>query len=344
MHILLTTYGLLLIFALYCSAQWRSAIDMAFMDAIAIERFAEFRKTSLSEVNNKSNTIRKKYNDEHRPKTNSKAVSARVDSTEQASQNALLSDEDEEQEPIEHPDEEEEEAPNKKKQSTERCTPYLHIGALFKGDNPNITEGAGKVAFTLLKNLMQTLYGDQKFYKEAKELQPDFEDEFIKNIFEQARDEQKNKQWISKVGHLGAIPLDDKLQSYIRYKMFTGNKSRLNEGSEDDPGYFPLVQFTSLKKRKTLISLWLAPRPILMALFQDPQVVQELMDFRREIYSEIRKNNSSGTKQAKQEELRLRFGSLIRDIETDYIDFQVTGTYPKDISEAKKVKPQRKSS
>lgn len=338
MHILLTTYGLLLIFALYCSAQWRSAIDMAFMDAVAIERFAEFRRKSLGEVNNASKIIRDNYNKEHRPTPNSKAVSSKVDSTQQASQNALITDEeDDEEAPIEPPDEEEEETPKQKKQSAERCTSHLHIGALFTGDELSIAEGPGLAAYTLLKNLMIAMYGDQKFYKEAKDLRPEFEEEFIKNLFERSKDEQESKQWISEVSHLGSIELDDDLQSYIRYKMFTGNKSRYVTGSQDDPGYYPLIEFTSLKKRKTLMSLWLAPKPLLMALFNDPEIVQDVIDTRREMYNEIRNDTNESAKQTKTQELRLRFGAYIQDL-APYIDFQVTKTRPPDLSSTQKKK------
>lgn len=336
MHILLTTYGLLLIFALYCSAQWRSAIDMAFMDAVAIERFAFFRKSSLADVKVRSDAAYKKLKPP--TETQNKAVSSKVDSTVQASQNALLKDDedDEEEEPIEPPDEEEEEAP-KKKPSAERCTPHLHIGALFTGDNLSITEGPGLAAYTLLKNLMIAMYGDQKFYKEAKELRPDFEDEFLANLFQRTQEEQESKQWISEVSHLGSIELDDDLQSYMRYKMFTGNKSRFVAGSQDDPGYFPLIQFTSFKKRKTLMSLWLAPKPLLMALFNDPEIVQDVIDTRREMYNEIKNDTNESAKQTKTQELRLRFGAYIQDL-APYIDFQVTKTRPPDLSTVKKKK------
>lgn len=345
MHILLTTYGLLLIFALYCSAQWRSAIDMAYMDTVAIERFALFRQKALSKVNNDSRRLYDKYKPDEPAKPNSKAVSSKVNSTESANDSALLTEdeEDEEEAPIEPPDQPEEDTP-KKKTAGSKCTPHLHIGDLFTGENPTITEGKGRAGFTLLKNLMAEMYGGQEFYEEAKEAIPDFEEQFLTNLFEKTKEDQENKQWVSKVGHLGAVELDDELQSYIRYKMFTGNKSRLKEGSEEDPGYFPLVEFTSMKKHKTLMSIWLAPKPLLMALFQNPEVVQDVIEFRREVYNELRKDKSPSSKQAKEQEMRLRFGPYIQDIDKQYIDFQVSGTYPKDISEAKKAKKQRKSS
>lgn len=344
MHILLTTYGLLLIFALYCSAQWRSAIDMAFMDAVAIERFALFRQEALASVNNDSRNLYKKYTDKKTPKPTSKAVSSNVNSTEAASDSALLTDDDEEEEdaPIERPDAPEEDTP-KTKVPTSKCTQHLHIGDLFKGENPTITEGKGKACFTLLKNLMTVMYGEQEFYEEAKELIPDFEEQFLTNLFERTKEEQTDKQWISKVGHLGSVELDDELQSYIRYKIFTGNKSRLVKGSEDDPGYFPLVQFTSMNKNKSLMSIWLAPKTLLMALFQDPEIVKEVIAVRREMHKEVKKDHSPQAKAAKEKDLRLRFGVLIPDQSlVQYIDFQVSTTVPPDSTKVKKPKQRRK--
>lgn len=339
MHILLTTYGLLLIFALYCSAQWRSAVDMAFMDAVAIERFAEFREVSLAAINNDSYNLYKKHCAKKGPKATSKSVSSKVNSEVPAADTALLIDDEDDEDPIESPDGPDDDKP--KRANEERCTYYLHIADLFTGENPNITDGKGKAGFTILKNLLTHMYEGQTFFEEAKEAVPDFEERFLVNLFERAKDEQQTDQWIEEVADLASIELDDELQSYIRYKIFTGNKSLLVENSEDAAGYFPLIQVTSMKKRHYLMSLWLAPKALLMALFQNPDIVQEVLEARRDIYYELGKDKS--LKGAKEQELRLRFGIHIHDV-AQYINFKVSRTRPLDMPKTNKQKGKSKKS
>ena len=136
MHILLTTYGLLLIFALFCSAQWRSATDMAFMDAIALEVFTKSRNHSIGVLNNLSKEQFDKLSPK-KEKTGSKAISNKIDSTTTADTTALINEEDDDDdymEAAEGPsDKEEEKKPAKpiRKDPTQNCSRFLHIGDIF---------------------------------------------------------------------------------------------------------------------------------------------------------------------------------------------------------------------
>jgi hypothetical protein len=342
MHILLTTYGLLLIFALYCSAQWRSATDMAFMDIVTINTFARARNEALGMLNDRAKSLYTKYApDEAQKPGSSKSIASTVDSTKAADKDALIIvDEDEDDEaPLELQELSDEEPAKKSK--VEKCTPHLHIGELFTDDNLNITDGKGKACFTLLKNLMISMYGNENFYLEAKEEVPDFEDRFLINLYERTKDREKK---VTRVKALATIELDDELQNYVRYKIFNGNKSRYDKDSADEVGYYPLLQFTSITKRKTLLSLWLAPKPLLMALFQNPDVVQEVIEARRDIYNDLRKDKNQSAVTTKENELRLRFSSSIHDIDTQFIDFKVSRTRPPDIPKAEKKNAKDKKS
>ncbi len=339
MHILLTTYGLLLIFALFCTAQWRSATDMAFMDAVAIERFTKSRNRSLAQVTNQA----RKLHEKHSPtpqKASSKAISSQVDSTTAADTNALIIDENEDEEPaLDPPDmpDDEKDKPDKKvkNRAPKKCTSYLHVHDIFMGENPTITEGKGKSAFILLKNLIAALYSGQDFFEAAKDKIPDLEEQFVQSLYESAKDSQTEEQWLLTFKNLDQLELDDKTQTDLRYKAFTGNKRRLDKESSEAPGYFPLYEFTSIKKNDAIMSLWTAPKPLLMALFQNEEVVQEVLETRKEIYNARRRKTLANSQPSDEPDLKLQFSSYIRDIDPQHIDFQISGTRPPDMPKSK---------
>lgn len=338
MHILLTTFGLLLIFSAFCSTQWRMATDMAFMDIVSSETFAKCRNKTIDILNNHSKGLYKKENPEKENKPQgSKAIASKVDSTTQADTNALIErqEEDEDDEAaIELPDEfDEEPAKNPK---AEKCTSVLHIGELFSDEPLDIHSGKGKACFTLLKNLITELYSGQRFFEEAKQLDPDFEQRFLENLYERAAEENENRS-LTRVKDLATLDLHDNVQMYARCKIFNGNKSRFTKDSLEHSGYYPILEFTTMAKKSKLMSLWLAPKPLLMALFQNEDVVQEVLETRREIYNDLRKDKNTSSVQAKEQDLRLRFATYIPET-VDYIDFKVSRTRPPDMPKTKPTK------
>ncbi len=327
MHILLTTYGLLLVFTMFCAAQWRSATDMVFLDAAAIESFAESRNATFQKFNERMKRLAKKNQPPEAANKNSQK-----NKPEQA-QEVVEDDEDEEdEEPREEPEEEEDKKPQKNK--TENCTSYLHIAEMFRGENPTITDKKGRATFTLLKNLISTLYEGNDFFKEAKAEVPDLEERFITTLFERAKDAQAGKQWITKVNKLGKLDLEDELMTHLRYKTFTGNKPSYSASTRDQAGYFALTEFTSMIPRKTIMSLWRAPKPLLMALFQNSDTVDEVLQFRREIFKEVRKNKSLAA--GKEREFHDRFSQGIDLDIVEFIDFKVSTSPPPDMPRTKK--------
>lgn len=335
MNILLTTYGLILIFVLFCGAQWRSATDMIFMDIVSTDTFAICRDNALKIVNNRSKKQYKKLTPKA-PPTKSKAIANKVDSTKAAETTALLEVE-EEDDPVEIDERNDEPEEKKQKpQQPQKCTSLLHIGALIKQEDININEGKGRAIFQLFHNLINELYKDEQFFKKALEKDGDFVNQFLINLIDKAREvykEAKRKRQPSIAKDLASIPLDNYEQSYARYKMFRGTKSRLSEKqTQDDAGYYPLEEFTSLNLRSgnTIMSVWLAERPLLMALFQDDKIVDEVIECRREIFNDMRKRKAAGMNVSNEnsKELELRFGGLIPDNLRQYIDLSVSTKYP----------------
>jgi len=329
MHILLTTYGLLLLFVMYSAAQWRSATNMVFMDALAIEQLAQTRTKSLGKLSNKSRTLYTKEKGKMSP-PQSKLIASKIDSTAAANENALISEEEEEDAPIEIPEEE-----PAKRNTGEKRTSHLHIGALFRGENPTHLDGQGKAAFTLLKNLLTSMYGDQKFFKDAKAKDPEFEEHFLLDLIEQAQDAQQENMWMNKVMDINSLELNDANQMYARYKMLKGTKSRYEPDHEAMTGYYSIDDFASMTSRKnTVMSLWLAPKELLMALFQDADLVQEVLEVRRDGYYDLK--NGKTTEQTIAQDLRLRYSSHIQGFDANFIDFNVTKTRPHDMPKRKR--------
>ncbi|MCE5294239.1 MAG: hypothetical protein LLF94_06455 [Chlamydiales bacterium] len=352
MHILLTTYGLLLIFALFCTAQWRSATDMAFMDAIALEVFTKSRNHSIGVLNNLS----KEQFDKHSPKkekSGSKAISNKIDSTTTADTSALINEEDDDDgfmETAEEPsDKEEEKKPAKptRKDPSQNCSRFLHIGDIFSEENGSILEGRGRDCFTLLKNLLNEMYKGQKFYQNAKDQEPEIDEKFIRNLLERAKEieqtrkESDEKKWLHSFQDLDQVPLDDDVQNDLRYMVFNGTKSLYDDTRYDPSGYFPLYEITRINKKDKIMSLWLAPRPLLMALFQNEEIVEEVIQARIEILKDLRKmraQNPDGKEKPIDSDLKKRFGAYIRDINPEYINFEISTTDPKDMPPKKRQK------
>lgn len=67
-----------------------------------------------------------------------------------------------------------------------------------------------------------------------------------------------------------------------------------------------------------------------MALFQNEDVVQDVIKARQEIYYELRKDKNKSTQDAKANELKLRFSSYLVGIDPNFIDFEVSRTYPRE--------------
>ncbi len=333
MHILLTTYGLLLIFTLYAASQWRSATDMAFMDIVSTDVFALSRTRSLLELNNHSHALFTKISGKEKLKTKS---IAKIDSTKQAETNALITEEEEE-EPIEirEKPEEVEKTPKKINPKQPNLTSHLHIGELFTSDELNIYEGKGKAIFTIMKNMMSAMYSEEKFFKEAKKADPEFEEHFMLNLYEKAKETNKE---LGRVKDLGTLNLDDELQNYVRYKIFKGNKTILSPNHEEEAGYYPFLEFTEMSKKQNILSLWLARKPILMALFQKPEVVDELLQVRRDAYYDLK--NKKTTAGAISQDLKLRFSQQLESqgIDPKFIDFNVSTTRPYDMPKTQKAR------
>ena len=310
MPILLTTFGLLLVLTISAVSQLTSSKNTALLTIASIQATEELQ--ALFEL---------------RLERRAKMQAARLKPKEKK-EDAAFSKEVEDIAIIEATTSDQERALDEKpsKGPKSHRTSFLHVGALFVDDDPNIIDGAGKAAFVLLQNYMRELYKDQSFYKEALERYPDLEEIIIKKWIEETKELRstlKEDGRLDKAKELDTLSLSDDRLMYIRYKMFTGANPR--KKTKTDMGYYALSECISVKKSPHLLSLWLAPRALLSALFQNDEVVQELLSWRKETYKEIASRKSQDLLQIKSAECKSKFAASIpASISKELIDFQVS--------------------
>jgi hypothetical protein len=334
MHILLTTYGLILIFILFATAQSRMTTDLAVLDIVARESFKNVRDDMLITITSKSkNYYRtlcpKEKKEKEEPKT--KKPPQKGPQKQQVVEEET-EDEDGEEVVITSLEVDQTELPECK-----RRTRFLHVEALFNAEDPTIHEGKSKACYTLLKNLLNALYEDQEFYEAAREHSPDIDELLLNNFIDKVKVLQEEEKHLPSIKVLCNLDLEDDLQAYVRSKMFTGTKFRKLKHSNEQRGYYPLHEFLSLQKYPKLMSVWLSPRPLLMALFQDEKVVDDLIAMRQEMYKELRSerigledDKNKSQMEIKGNELKRQFSSYIHGIDVELIDFQVSSTKPFD--------------
>lgn len=313
MPILLTTFGLLLLLTISAVSQLASSKNTSLLTIASAQASDDLQALFEQRIEQRAKMQRARL----RPKEK-KADAAFSQETEDAETfEATTSDHER---PLH------EKPSNESQGSNGRRTSFLHVGALFVEDDPNIVDGAGKAALILLQNYMRELYKDQPFYKEAKERYPDLEEIIIKKWIEETgelRTTQKEKGRLDKAKELSTLNLGDNQLMYVRYKMFTGANPR--KKTKTDMGYYALSECISVKKSKQLLSLWLAPRALLSALFQNDEVVQELLSWRKETYAEIASRKSQELLETKSGECKSKFAASIpASIPKELIDFQVS--------------------
>ncbi|MEI8364846.1 MAG: hypothetical protein WCF65_00350 [Parachlamydiaceae bacterium] len=210
----------------------------------------------------------------------------------------------------------------------------------------------------LLKNLMMSLYKNQPFFKKALETNPVLVDELIAAIT-RAIDALPANQQSKEAKELANLTLPDSQLNQILYKVLQGapceessltndkkkkNQSVKNENptdkSQSEPslenetdefqsteGYCSLLDFVSGESTPK-VRIFVAPREVLNAIFHDPQVVDEIIAERQELYK-------LAIGDAKIEDLNTAFKDRFDRLKDSSIDstslsYEVSKTNPRD--------------
>lgn len=193
------------------------------------------------------------------------------------------------------------------------------------------------------KNLMYFLYGDQPFFIEVEENRPDFLNEIFASLI-RVTDEYTKKEKLNtrKVKEIATIDLGDSELNEVFTKMLKGAIEKSGNGkinretkSVIDPtkrfraerGYFSLLDFITIEKNKLKIRVFLASPQLLMALYGNPDTVQQILVTRYELFLRLKNNEISS--EVGKEDFQRQFQNLqLSPIPSEMLDFGISKTNP----------------
>lgn len=207
----------------------------------------------------------------------------------------------------------------------------LNVRQLFDADNGK-KDDVKKIFF----RLVSILYGSQPIFVEGNNTAR------VVDLFEKVlekHEEMKNKGYtFHKCTDLSRIDLrDDPGEMNINHKAFyhmlVGGSGTIR--GDEICRLEGLRYYIDLKRQQngnTILSVYLAPKKLLLALFGEGKedVVNELLEYRKELVKQIRTSDSSDFSQIENEFKQKYEGSLPSDIDKNLIDFGVSTSRPLD--------------
>lgn len=211
----------------------------------------------------------------------------------------------------------------------------------------------------LTKRLMNVLYGDKSFFIEMATKRPNFLDEILDEI-QNASDRFTEKEQIKEVTALSNLEFVDRDLHHTFYLMMKGLphiKNRethaIQEGNpvdvddEEDHaaeskestskgGYVSLTDMISVKP-VFKIRVFLASKPLLLAIYADPTSAENVIEKREDVYRQLRRFGADGNASSKEYETLK--ASLAKEFENEasrgmieefrpLLDFTVSKTNP----------------
>lgn len=180
----------------------------------------------------------------------------------------------------------------------------------------------------LAKSLLFNLYGDTAFFKAALEKDDTIVDKLLEEIGNKTADLPKNEQ-ISNICDLSRINFENPELQSLFYSMLTGSVAIPKEEKgtvEVTKSYPPLGSYVTLDN-KVVLRVYLASRPLLLAIFGDPGVVDEIIEKRNQLYKEVDAGNMTADEASslfKNQFENRRVNGLI----SETLDFKVSKTNP----------------
>ena len=200
----------------------------------------------------------------------------------------------------------------------------LFVETEFDLIDPMYKKERADACYILLKRLLEGHYGGEEFYEIANKKFPKLADNLIHTWIEETkklRAEFPSTGIIRTPRDIAKLPHYDNLLNYLRYNIFNGNRLTRKPFKKGYEGYYSFEELTSCKNTDYLMSVWLSPRPLLMALFQDEDVVAHVMRIREEIYlQQLQGNDSAATR----DQLRYLFEDKVNGINPKFIDFRIS--------------------
>lgn len=194
-------------------------------------------------------------------------------------------------------------------------------------------------------DLIKVLYGHAAFYQEMQDKRPGFVEELLDAIQRATEKEEVNN--IKRIDDIVRINLDDEELQEAFYHMLKGTidkneyKKMLKEENTSDQTipplnkkklYFPLLTFLNYDGEKgdyskCRIELRLASREVLLAIYGNPELVEDLISRRIELSKLAKKSGTVGPTAQFKEEFENKQKPGIKE---DLLDYSITATSKKD--------------
>lgn len=235
----------------------------------------------------------------------------------------------------------------------------LSVHLFLKADERNKYPAEYKQTRELLKQLMADLFSKAKFYEEIVATRPNFRDEILDEIQRAIEALPKDKK-VASPGELLNLEFTSNELHLAFYEMMNGMpKESLIEvvgpiispktvivGSDSDseedtdessnetdevhapPGNVSLLDF--LTARPVLqVRVFLAPRPLLLAIYKDATIVDQVIEKRQELYNRVRNKKPGDDVKTLEQEFKASFGQMGHASEyAQILDFSVSNTNP----------------
>ena len=193
-------------------------------------------------------------------------------------------------------------------------------------------------AYTITKNLINQLYRNKYFFQEMEEKNPGFVDQLLKTIMDKAEEQSKLK--IKTPKDLANLNLENEELQDTLAKMLRGSQNtvevmvacqkvaddKLIEAMERQ-GFPSLASYTMATKTMKPIRMYLAPAPLLMAIYNDERDVDAIIKYRHKLYLEV-KDNGKSNDEASAEFQRLFQNKIPNHYDPTFFDYTVTKTNP----------------
>lgn len=187
----------------------------------------------------------------------------------------------------------------------------------------------------IFKNLLDVLYGDQKFYRDALQKKPQIVDEILHNL-KQVNAERAKK--VKKVANLDKLVLPDADEEKLWYEFRKPNYVSLPVLSlltfkpqaelRNVCDKFSILNYIT-DKSADKIRVNLAPRALLYALFKDEQVVKEVIQMRQDLRDQVANDAKTSTAATQEFKAFAEQFSGIAELEP-ILDYLVNKTNPED--------------
>ena len=237
-------------------------------------------------------------------------------------------------------EEEEEQKPVRRvrgRKAHHRLTSKLHISSLFTP-----TPGPQKdTQEKIFRNLLRELYGSQPLFTPQGN-----DDPYVQQLFDEVR--AKAVEWgpkfpVHKAAALANIELEGSgkdQKQFVLFLILKGGEGEIFRGSKCT--VLPLLRYISALNKDVCMTPYLAPIPLLLALFQNKEVVERVLEFRKYARVRMEKDDEQSMGIALDdkkediidilsEEFKTQFEPLLPPgIDAQYIDFHVSRTRAND--------------